>query len=271
MSSAITERISPIYSEPPSDVPPPLKVAIGSSVKDLPVGAATTARKAHDLTVVELTEKHEADVRAHESRVAPLYQQAVIAQAKITSVQVKRVIIAIVNLASMLTGISLAVISLVTGDVRFAQAALFLCVTTYLSSSLLTSYNTERDSLQKAILAPNSGRPILSIPLYKPETDLEIEETRREAVTKIAQTKTLQELAACKYASKTLISFALLDKIAPINEEKRAAFYAKCIQLLKAHKKISHENERSIAIQPEFAKAQAELEKQFTAAKAAAA
>ncbi len=211
---------------------PALNMQIGSSVKDLAQGAQTSAKRAHTNAVERITVKFNEDMAAYERKLPSLLEKKLIAERDIGDANFKSTIALIVSIASVIATVGLAITAMAVRSTPIGFAAFAFGLLFIPEMIALTHFSSIVARLQTDIDAPTSLKPELQLPTYKPEKDLELKETRTKILHELAQKRVLNKIADSGLSKEELVSFALLDGLAPKEEGRRAAFYAKTVQLI---------------------------------------
>lgn len=259
MAFSIPTNIQAIYSQPPP-TPVNAQLQVGISIKDEPKGTETTMKKANQVAIDRVKEQDAANVIQYDKDLEIATQKADIAGSMIERIKTKKnrciTIFAIYTIAA----IGLLIASIVTNT-----WPLFFMATLAMSSSCPFGYfaigfSNDVDKLQKDIDAPGKlPKPSLQLPVYNPDSDKDLAETRSKVQNKLA-TMNIQELAESDESDENIIAYALLDRVKPLTQDQRPPFYAKTIQLRNTYNKVVDEHEGYVRkVSSEFNKLQKEL------------
>lgn len=215
---------------------------VGSSVVDMPQGAETTMKKANLVAVTREYERFNSSSIQYEIDFKAATIKAEQAKTVVDDARKKK-ILAITAVAAT----AIAVAAVVAAAIVTQTWPILFIATPFLIGMVPASYYTHIfrknvTSLENDIAAPQKiQKPYLNLPVYDPQRDLDLQQTRINVQNTLAQ-KTLKELAQVSWSNNTLINYALLDRVTVLTPEKRPVFYAKTIQLIEAYGEIVKEH-----------------------------
>ncbi len=223
-----------IYSIPTGKAPE-LYGEVGSAIRDMPQDSTTTAKKAYNDAVERITIQFHEDSAAYDKALPSLLEKKLVAEKDIDNARLKNTIGLIATIATVVATIGLAICSITLRSVPFGLSA-FACGLLFIPSGLIQGhFSSTVARLEKDIDAPTSLKPKLQLPTYQQEHDLELRETRSRIKNELAETRTIKRIANSGYGRDQILSFALLDGLAPKEGNARKQFYAKAVQLIDAY------------------------------------
>jgi hypothetical protein len=237
MGFSIPQTINPVYSVPnTSTLTSQLKV--GAAIKDLAPGTETTMKKAHDASLITLTEKYEADTALYEKNFKAAEVNAAKAQKVVDRARRDKAIAVTFLALSILFLIGVGIAAAATGTLPILFGAI-PCVAVLIPSSIYTNILSKKVAkLEKEIAAPGVlQKPELQLPVYHSNKDYELLQSRIDAQN-LLSSMTVKEMVESGIHEDEIVNYGLLDRVTVINAENRPVFYAKCVQLIKSYGQI---------------------------------
>jgi len=230
--------IIPNYSVPSMEAAPSWGIQVGQAVRDLPTGAETTAKRAHSVAETSIRLQFEADTIAYEQALPALLEKAQSAKSEIGPTKTKQSFAILALALDIIGAIGVTIAAAATRSPTLTYAAISLWVIA-IPAAITNWYFSEKEaSLRSDIEAPVRQKPVLTLPVYHSERDLELAETRKAVQNALGGKTSVKKLAHSGFSTDDCISYALLDKVVPLTNDKKTAFYAKCTQLMDACTKI---------------------------------
>ncbi|KAF3361843.1 hypothetical protein PHSC3_001609 [Chlamydiales bacterium STE3] len=257
--------IPPIFTIPNfGQLNPSLEV--GNAIKDLPIGVETSMKKANDIANKHLEKEHALGLASYENKLGKAKIGAFEAEGKIGKAKLQKGIAITMLVVNIIGAVSITVIAAVTQMWPILFFAIPCLIAIIPSSYYTHTYRNEVSKLEEAIAAPGRmSKPHLSLQKYEPEKDFELAQSRQHKQESFIG-MSIREIAEKEISTRNIIDYALLDRVTAVREENRPVFYAQCVQLIKAFKRISSEKEAySRQVQKEFGRRSQELESWKTA------
>ncbi len=232
MAFSIPAPITPRFALPGLDEQP-TGIYVGVGVRDLPSGAETTMKRANDARVIQVREEHRIATDGYVQDLARKQGIAQDASTKIGEAR-KKQIHAITALAVTIIGVIGAIAATwITGTLPLLFVAAPFAIALIPASYYTHIFSKTVSQLDADIAAPGLlKRPVLSLPQYRPETDLELKTSRLNVVAKLAINPTLKGLIESHLPSDVITNYDLLDRVTTIDPAKKPQVYAKTMQLM---------------------------------------
>lgn len=237
---SIPQTIYPSYTMPAA-APSAAHPLVGQAVKDLPEGSETEMKKAVALQAAKTQEAYDSSLKEYNSAFNAATFRAELAEQQIDGVRRKKALAITLLVASILLTVGITVAALATGAWPLLFAAVPCVAGIAYFSYIIDTANQQLRQLKMDINAPGKLQmPQLSLPVYHPERDLDLEKTRITAQNTLASTS-LKEFAHSGWTTAQITNYALLDRATQLDDQSRPAFYAHCIHLIQAYGKLAAE------------------------------
>lgn len=243
MIFSIPSPMSPVYTMP-SAGPMATAITVGNAVKDLENSTDTQMGKAHAAAVQKAHAQFKEDQSQYKIDLESAVEKAEDAERLIGPASRKKMEAITILVANIVGVAGVVIASALTGTWPLAFMAVPFLVGMVPASYYVNIFSQSVAKLEEDRKAPHRlNKPVLRLPTYNAEKDLELRQTRLNAQNAFAEMTTLQQLAKSKWTSDEIVNYALLDRATPIDPAKRPAFYGKCIQLIKGYGVIVKERE----------------------------
>lgn len=244
MLFSIPTPMSPVYTMPQAGTVAAAPT-VGNAVKDLENSADTQMGKIHAIALQKVQAQFKEDQAQYEIDFQSAVDKAEDAKRLIGSANRKKMEAITVLVANILAVAGVVIASALTGVWPLVFIAVPFLVGMVPSSYYVSIFCQTAAKLERDIQAPNRlNKPVLHLPTYNSEKDLELRQSRLNAQNAFAEMPTLQQVATYKWSSDEIVNYALLDRVTKIDDAKRPAFYGKCIQLIKGYGVIVKEREK---------------------------
>lgn len=223
---------------------------VGEAIKDLKEGTKTAMLGAHEKKVEDLTREYQSNLEQYNSTHGKLSMDAEDAKLEISIARRKKAIAITAVAFSVIAIVGIAVATALTGVWLAGLAALPFAVTLVPASYYSHCFRSAVSQLERVIDSPNKlSRPELQLPKYDPKKDLDLKESRMQAVNQFANA-TLADIAKSGFSIQEIVDYDLLGRATKTAEKNKPHFYAQCVELIKGFgtlAKTHEENEKLIA------------------------
>jgi hypothetical protein len=216
---------------------------VGTAVKDLPTDGATQMKKEYEHAVKSAHEQYKNDTEQYKVDFELATTKAQEAAKVISEERKKKMIAVTLLVTTIIASVGILIASAVTMTWPIAVAAVPFLIALVPTSYYTHIFRTSVSQLEHRIRAPKAlPKPALGLPApYNPKLDMDLPGTRTELQNSLAL-KTLAGLVETGHSTDDMVRYALLDR-APrqLADDKRPAFYGKCIQLIQAYGRVCEE------------------------------
>lgn len=218
-------------------------IAVGAAIKDLPDDADTHMKQIHTAAVHRAEQQFAADNAQYNIDFQKATQKAETASKEIQEARNENAY-AITSLVLSILGIvGVAIAVAATGTITFGFIAIPFALVLIPAICFSCSTANRVYQLDKDMRAPGElPKPRLKRPIYRIKNDLDLKSSRIEVQEELA-TASLRSIVNSRWDQTELVKYALLDRVAPMEEKKRPIFYAACVELIQAYTQIIKERE----------------------------
>lgn len=238
---------NPVYTLP-SENPIEKTLEIGIAVKDLQENQTQMKKDylqevqkvsaAHEIAMTQFQKDKAAATEQAYEKVRPIREQLAKISGKLRAMEKDLVALMV------LTGGIIAIAIIALPPLLFAAIPIGIGMAG-LTYSMVTK-TIKQEELQKKMSlelqeALNISEPQLKLPSYDAAQNLDAKKNRDNALQRLVGVR-LQDLANSPWSNNQIVQYALLDRVATLDERTRPLFYAKVIQLIDAYRTIKQQN-----------------------------